>query len=84
MAVDQEYFLIQKKDDDTLPSLTPDENTVDRHYSFEPQPYRAAPLMFLMALVNTPGSWASCLERTFLTFCSPAQIWSSESTYAIC
>lgn len=46
MAADQEYFFIQKKDDDTLPSLTPDENTVDRHYSFEPQPYGAAPFMF--------------------------------------
>jgi hypothetical protein len=45
MAADQEYFFIQKKDDDTLPSLTPDENTVDRHYSFEPQPYGAAPFM---------------------------------------
>jgi hypothetical protein len=36
MAADQEYFFIQKKDDDTLPSLTPDENTVDRHYCVSP------------------------------------------------
>lgn len=43
---DQEYFFIRKKDDDTLPSVTADENTVDRNYSFEPQPYGSAPFMF--------------------------------------
>jgi len=43
---DQEYFFIRKKDDDRLPSLTPDENTVARRYSFEPQPVGSAPFMF--------------------------------------
>jgi hypothetical protein len=43
---DQQYFFIRKTDDDRLPSLTPDENTVDRHYSFETQPVGSAPFMF--------------------------------------
>lgn len=43
---DKEYFFVQQKDDDRLPSLTADEDTVDRHYSFEPQPVGSAPFMF--------------------------------------
>jgi len=43
---DPDYFFIQQKDDDRLPSLTPDENTVDRNYTFEPQPSGSAPFMF--------------------------------------
>jgi hypothetical protein len=43
---DKEYFFIRKKDDDSLPSVTADENTVSRNYSFEPQPGGSAPFMF--------------------------------------
>ncbi|MTV40782.1 hypothetical protein [Duganella radicis] len=43
---DHEYFFVQKMDDDRLPSLTPDKNTVARHYSFEPQPNGSAPFVF--------------------------------------
>ncbi|MTV40781.1 hypothetical protein [Duganella radicis] len=43
---DLEYYFIQKQGDDRLPSLTPDENTVNRNYSFEPQPNGSAPFMF--------------------------------------
>jgi hypothetical protein len=43
---DQEYFFILEKDDDRLPSLTADEDTINRHYSFEPQSAGSAPFMF--------------------------------------
>lgn len=43
---DREYYFIQRVDDDRLPSLTPDEDTVSRYYSFEPQPNGSAPFMF--------------------------------------
>jgi hypothetical protein len=44
---DREYYFIQRVDDDRLPSLTPDEDTVSRYYSFEPQANGSAPFMFL-------------------------------------
>lgn len=43
---DQQYCFVKMADDDRLPSLTADEETVDRHYSFEPQPVGSAPFMF--------------------------------------
>jgi hypothetical protein len=43
---DRQYYFVQEADNEWLPSLTPDENTVDRHYSFEPQPSGSAPFIF--------------------------------------
>jgi hypothetical protein len=43
---DRQYYFVRKADNERLPSLTPDENTVDRHYSFEPQLSGLAPFMF--------------------------------------
>lgn len=43
---DQQYWFIQKADNDSLPSLTADENTEDRTFSYEKQPVGSPPLFF--------------------------------------
>lgn len=43
---DDDYYFIQQKDDDRLPVLTADENTVARNYTFELQSVGAAPFVF--------------------------------------
>lgn len=43
---DTEYFFILKAEDERLPSLTADETTIERNYSFEAQPMGSPPLRF--------------------------------------
>lgn len=43
---DDDYYFIQKADDERLPSLTANEDTVDRNYSFEVQMIGSPPFVF--------------------------------------
>ena len=43
---DSQYYLIEEIDDERLPSLTPDENTEDRPFTYERQPVGSPPLVF--------------------------------------
>lgn len=43
---DDDYYFIRKDDDDCLPSLTATEETVERGYTYQPQPAGSAPLVF--------------------------------------
>ena len=43
---DEDYYFIRKEDDDRLPSVTATEDTVERGYTYQPQPVGSAPLMF--------------------------------------
>ncbi|NRR30300.1 hypothetical protein HSX11_08870 [Oxalobacteraceae bacterium] len=48
---DGEYYFIEKSEkSEKLPSLTPDENTEDRNFRFDRQPFGSPPLVFLTAL----------------------------------
>jgi hypothetical protein len=43
---DEQYYFIDKADDDSLPSLTPDINTENRRFRYEKQKIGSPPLMF--------------------------------------
>ena len=46
MYEDEYYFICKPKDNDQLPSLTPDKDTANRHFRFEALPLGQAPLRF--------------------------------------
>lgn len=43
---DQQYYFIDRADNDSLPDLTPDTNTEDRTFRYERQPVGTPPLVF--------------------------------------
>ncbi|MET3130291.1 hypothetical protein AAKU55_000544 [Oxalobacteraceae bacterium GrIS 1.11] len=45
-AYDKQYYIIDKANDDSLPSLTPDTNTKDRRFRYEKQKMESPPLIF--------------------------------------
>ena len=44
---DDQYYFIEKPQEESLPSLTPDANTEVRHFRFERQPVGSPPLVFI-------------------------------------
>ncbi len=46
----QQYYILRAEKQDKIPFLGPDENTVERDFSFEQQPVGSPPLIFKNSL----------------------------------